>query len=173
MKTRFFSIILGILLLAACTPTTTSTPVAVTPTTSTTVDLPTPAQADTPTPTPASLPQGGSIVVTNTSDSGPGSLRGALLDAQPHDTITFDPAVFPPDAPVTIFVGSEELPHIRVSNLALDASNAGVILDGSQVPGDWVAGLQIVMSEANTIMGLQIWPAGLQEVSGLPPILDQ
>jgi len=83
-------------------------------------------------------------------------LRQALLDAQPYDTITFDPTVFPPDAPVTIFVSSEELPHIHVSHLTLDASNAGVILDGSQVPGEWIAGLQIVSSQENTIMGLQI-----------------
>jgi len=94
-------------------------------------------------------------IVTNASDSGPGSLRQALQDAQPYDTITFDPAVFPPNAPVTISISSE-LPHISASNLTIDASNAGVILDGRQVDGEWVAGLQIVMSEANTIMGLHI-----------------
>jgi hypothetical protein len=108
------------------------------------------------TPTPIALPQGSSIVVTNTSDGGPGSLRQALLDAQDGNTITFDPAVFPPDAPATIHVDSGELPHIHVSNLTLDASNAGVILDGSQIPDEWVAGLQIVSSEGNKIMGFQI-----------------
>ena len=89
------------------------------------------------------------------ADSGPGTLRQALLDAQDGDTITFDPTVFPPTAPVTISITSP-LPHIYANNLLLDASNAGVILDGSQLPGDWEAGLQIVSSQGNTIRGLQI-----------------
>ena len=108
---------------------------------------------------PGSVPetsQGRTVQVTSVADSGPGTLRQALEDAQPYDTITFDPAVFPPDAPATIFVLGEPLPHIRVSHLTLDASDAGIILDGSQVPGDWEAGLQIVDSDSNTIMGLQI-----------------
>jgi hypothetical protein len=109
-----------------------------------------------PTSTQTQEPEGETIIVTSAADSDTGTLRQALRDAQPYDTITFDPTVFPPDAPVTIFVSNGELPHIHVSNLTLDASNAGVILDGSQVPGEWVSGLQIVMSDANTIMGLQI-----------------
>jgi len=141
MKTYYIPILLGILLLAACTPTPTSTP----------VDLP---SADIETATP--LPQVEGPIVTNASDSGPGSLRQAIEDAQPHDTITFDPAVFPPNAPVTIFVTGEELPGIHANNLTLDASDAGVILNGSQLEGDWVAGIQIVSSEGNKIMGLQI-----------------
>ena len=106
-------------------------------------------------PTPTPFREGDIITVTSTSDSGPGTLRQALEDAQPYDIITFDPAVFPPDAPATIFVTSE-LPFIEGSYLTLDASNAGVILDGSQVSGEWTAGLQIVSSNANMIMGLQI-----------------
>jgi hypothetical protein len=115
--------------------------------------------SETPTPTsitPTPIRQGNTILVTSADDAGPGTLRQALQDAKDSDTITFDPAVFPPDVPVTIFVRSEELPHIRANNLTLDASDAGVILDGSQVPGEWVAGLQIVSSESNAIMGLQI-----------------
>jgi hypothetical protein len=95
------------------------------------------------------------LTVTSTADSGPGTLRQVLLAAQNSDTITFDPAVFPPNAPATISVTSE-LPHIHESNLTLAASQAGVILDGSQVPGDWVAGLQIVSSNGNKIQGLHI-----------------
>jgi len=113
-----------------------------------------PERADTSTP--LALPQRDTIIVTNTSDGGPGSLRQALIDVKDGDTITFDPIVFPPNAPATIYVNSEELVHIHVSNLTLDASNAGVILDGSQIRGDWVAGLQIVSSSGNRIMGLQI-----------------
>ena len=40
-----------------------------------------------------------SLVVTSTADSGPGTLRWALLKAQPGATISFDVAVFPPAAP--------------------------------------------------------------------------
>ena len=153
MRTRWTAIVLGIFLLAACTPapvTSTSTSVVTpkqTPVTSTSTSVVTPKQ------TP--LPEVEGFTVTRASDSGPGSLRQAIEDAQPHDTITFDPDVFPPDAPAIIQISSE-LPHIRVANLTVDASNAGVILDGSQVPGDWTAGLQIVSAEAVTIMGLQI-----------------
>ena len=106
-------------------------------------------------PTSTLAPQGETVIVTSTADSGPGTLRQALLDAQSGDTITFDPAIFAPTAPVTISVTSQ-LPHIHESNLTLDASSAGVILDGSNVPGDWEAGLQIVSSDGNTIRGLQV-----------------
>ena len=37
----------------------------------------------------------------------------------------------------------------------IDASNAGVILDGSKIHMDWVNGLSI-SSDGNTIQGLQI-----------------
>ena len=94
------------------------------------------------------------IVVTSTADNGPGSLRQALLVAQSDDNITFDPVVFPPTAPVTITIISE-LPHIRQGNLTVDASDAGVILDGSSVSCTWLPGVEIV-SDGNTIRGLQI-----------------
>ena len=100
-------------------------------------------------------PQGQSRVVTSAADSGPGTLRQALLDAQEGDTITFDSAAFPPGAPATIFVDSQ-LPGFHVNNLTLDASNAGVILDGSHLSGDWEPGLQIVSTHGNAIRGLQI-----------------
>ncbi len=68
--------------------------------------------------------------VTTPADDGPGSLRQALQEAQPGDVIVFDPAVFPPDNPVTISVLSP-LPPLSQGNVTIDASNAGVILDGS------------------------------------------
>ncbi len=148
MKTFCWITFIGCLLLAACTSTPTVTPSEAPPT-----ETPTEPNSEPQAPTP--LPQENTTVITSTADSGPGTLRQALQDAQPGSTITFDPAVFPPDSPASIHV-SGELPHIRVNNLTLDASNAGVILDGSQVSGDWIAGLQIVSSESNTIMGLQI-----------------
>jgi hypothetical protein len=105
----------------------------------------------------SSLPAapGNTIIVDSADDEGPGTLRRALEDAQSGDTITFHPTVFPPTAPVTISITSE-LPHIHASNLTIDASNAGVVLDGSSGPGDWLAGLQIVGSDGNRIEGLQI-----------------
>jgi parallel beta-helix repeat protein len=94
------------------------------------------------------------IVVTNTADSGPGTLRQSLLDAQSDDTITFDTAVFPPTSPMTISLTSG-LPDINQGNLTIDASNAGVILDGRNITGDWVNGLDIY-SDGNIVRGLQI-----------------
>jgi hypothetical protein len=120
---------------------------------------PTPTSVpSTPTPvpsTPTPVPQGEIIIVTSTADSGPGTLRQALLDAGGGDTITFDPDVFPPDAPATIYLTSG-LPHITQGNLAIDASDAGVILDGRDIlEGEWICGLTI-LSDGNTIRGLQI-----------------
>ena len=60
-----------------------------------------------PTPAPVTLTsatEGGIVIVTSTADSGPGTLRQALANARSGDTITFDPTVFPPGAPVTIFL---------------------------------------------------------------------
>lgn len=100
-------------------------------------------------------PQGTTITVTSSADSGPGTLRQALLDAQGGDTITFDPAIFPPTTPVTISVTSA-LPQVSQSNLTVDGSNAGVILDGSSIPTETEAlGLEI-NSNGNTVLGLQI-----------------
>ena len=63
------------------------------------------------------------IAVNSTADSGSGTLRQALLDAQAGDMITFGPAVFPPRAPATIYLTSS-LPLISQGNLKINASNA-------------------------------------------------
>jgi parallel beta-helix repeat protein len=94
------------------------------------------------------------MIVTSTADSGPGTLRQALLDAQSGDTITFDPAVFPLDAPDTIYL-TGGLPPVSQGNLTIDASEAGVILDGSRIPEGWNSGIE-VHSNSNTIRGLQV-----------------
>src|SRR4030065_334016 len=128
MKKALFSLMMGALLaLSSCTPgpTPTDVPETLTPT----LALPT-ATAVPPTPTPT--PQGRTLLVTSTADSGPGTLRQVMQDAQPHDTITFDSAIFPPNAPVTISL-STGLPELSQGNLTIDASNAGVILDGSNI----------------------------------------
>jgi hypothetical protein len=105
--------------------------------------------ATTPTPLP-----GGAIIVTNADDSGPGTLRQALEDAEPGDAIIFDPAAFPPDNPTPIVTASE-LPWLSQGYVTIDASDAGVILDGSEAGGEWTPGLRIA-SEGNTVRGLQI-----------------
>jgi hypothetical protein len=94
-------------------------------------------------------------VVRSAADSGPGTLRQALLEAQDNDIITFDPAVFPPAAPVTISVTSA-LPGIHRNGLILDASNAGVELDGRLLSGDWQAGLALEACNGTNIRGLRI-----------------
>lgn len=91
--------------------------------------------------------------VTSPLDSGPGTLRQNLLDAKAGDTISFDPAVFPPTKPITISLASE-LPQVTQGYLTIDASNAGVILDGNNTPPG-TNGLTI-SSDGNTVMGLQI-----------------
>jgi len=94
------------------------------------------------------------IVVTSTADDGSGTLRWALQTVRSGDVITFDTSIFPPADPATIYPRSE-LPPISCGNLTIDASSAGVIIDGSNVPGDWNSGLQVYSSN-NKVMGLQI-----------------
>ncbi len=74
----------------------------------------------------------GDCVVTSTLDSGPGSLRECMANLQAGATITFNTSVFPPTSPVTIALASA-LPDLITDNVTIDASNAGVILDGSGV----------------------------------------
>src|SRR5512140_844637 len=70
--------------------------------------------------------------ISSTDDNGPGTLREALQRAQRGDTINFDLAVFPAEAPATIFLTSG-LPGLTQGSLTLDGSDAGVILDGSRI----------------------------------------
>jgi parallel beta-helix repeat protein len=92
--------------------------------------------------------------ITSTADSGVGTLRWCLSQAEPFAYVDFDPAVFSPTMPATITLLSE-LPHIITDGLTIDASNAGVILDGSQLTGD-EDGLHIDGADDVTIRGLQV-----------------
>ena len=98
---------------------------------------------------------GRTLVVTSPADEGPGTIRRALLDAQPGDTITFDSAVFPPEDPTTITVLSG-LPGLTQGQVTIDASRAGVILDGSQLPREGQASGLDITSSGNRILGLQM-----------------
>jgi beta-1,2-mannobiose phosphorylase / 1,2-beta-oligomannan phosphorylase len=97
---------------------------------------------------------GSTCTVTSTADGGPGTLRQCLENQAPYDTITFDPVVFPPGSPATIAVTSA-LAELSAGNLTIDASDAGVILDGSGIGDEGVDGLY-VSSSGNVIRGLQI-----------------
>jgi parallel beta-helix repeat protein len=98
-------------------------------------------------------------VVYMMTDSGEGSLRQCLLDAGNGDTITFSPMVFPPASPGTIAVLSA-LPSLLSGNIAVDASNAGVVLNGSGAPSATVG--FVAASDSNSIRGVQIlhFPSG-------------
>ena len=149
MKKTYFSLFLMlVILVSACTPVS-APPVAPTTTAPQVVAEPSATPGIEPSPTP-----GQNMVVNSAQDSGPGSLRQAIQEAQPGDTITFDPAVFPPDNPTTIQLLSG-LPPLDRGNITLDSSNAGVVLDGSQAGGEWQAGIDI-RSIGNVVMGLEI-----------------
>jgi len=114
------------------------------------------ARADVPA-VPAAEPArapAATLVVTSTADSGAGTLRLALQTAVTSDTITFDLAVFPPSSPMTIELSSA-LPAIITDNVIIDASNAGVILDGNSTPGG-TDGLVVDSASNVVIKGLQI-----------------
>ena len=71
------------------------------------------------------------LLVTSAADSGPGTLRQALLAGRAGDTIVFDPAVFPSNGSTTIALQSD-LPPITQAELSLDGARAGVVVAGSQ-----------------------------------------
>ncbi|NOX62230.1 MAG: hypothetical protein GXP42_09850, partial [Chloroflexi bacterium] len=85
------------------------------------------------------------------------SLRCALKFAKPGDYIRFDPAVFPPDAPAVIYL-QEALPSVHQAGLVIDGTDAGVILDGSQLPPDSdIAGLTLALGATRAqVKGLTI-----------------
>jgi hypothetical protein len=92
------------------------------------------------------------LAVTSTSDSGPGSFRQAILDANANDLIVFDQSVFPPTSPATITLLTA-LPDITVP-ITIDGTDAGVELDGTNLSaGDF--GFRIT-SGGSTIRGLVI-----------------
>jgi uncharacterized protein (TIGR03437 family) len=101
----------------------------------------------------SAVPAGADCTVNNAADSGLSTLRWCLEKAGAGATITFDPSVFPPARPATITLVNP-LPLLNQGRVTIDASNAGVILDGSRTPSD-TGGLEI-HSNDNLIKGLQI-----------------
>jgi hypothetical protein len=77
---------------------------------------------------------GSPIIVDSTADSGAGSLRQAILDANANagfDTITFDPATFPPAAPAVISPASALPAMTDPAGASVDGTGAGVVINGS------------------------------------------
>lgn len=111
------------------------------------------------TPTISPIPKGKTIVVTSIEDNGQGTLRQALQEANPGDTIEFGTSVFPPDQPKIIYLQSQ-LP-VHQENLTIDATHTGVILDGSEFPDGSHSAFQISSSN-NTVKGFQLrnFPGG-------------
>ena len=110
-------------------------------------------------PTIVPIPIGKTIIVTSDKDNGPGTLRQIIQEAYPGDIIEFDTIIFPLDQPKVIYLQSM-LP-LEQGNLTIDATHAGVILDGIKIPDGWVSAIQI-FSDNNTICGFQVrnFPSG-------------
>ena len=85
------------------------------------------------------------LVVSSAEEGGPGGLRRALSCAQPGEVIVFDPVEFPPNDPTTITL-TRALPRLDKGSVAIDASNAGVILDGSEA-GTVEYGLHLILEQ--------------------------
>lgn len=99
----------------------------------------------------------GETKVTSSSDGNfRGTLRYALSAAREGDRIEFDPARFGINSHTTIYVEGDLLPPIDKDNIILSALPGSVILDGSNLDGEWMGGLQIVGAKGATISGLQI-----------------
>jgi hypothetical protein len=103
-------------------------------------------------------------MVTSTADDGSGSLRECISNLSEGGIIAFDTQIFSPNKPATIQLLST-LPVIEQITFTIDASNAGVILDGSQLGSG--NGLEFYASDS-VIMGLQIvnFPENGMRVNG-------
>lgn len=69
------------------------------------------------------------VYFTSNADSGAGTLRAALAEAEAGDVITYDPNVFT-SGPVIIAVSSALI--VTTKNLTFDGGALGIVLDGQQ-----------------------------------------
>ena len=67
------------------------------------------------------------IYFTSNADSGDGTLRAAIADANDGDVITYDPAVFT-DGPIVIYPATALITANK--NLTFDGGELGIVLDG-------------------------------------------
>ncbi|GEM_PF-1840224 len=105
----------------------------------------------------ASKAMAATLTVTKTADTNDGtcdadcSLREAMTAAAATDTIVFNTTTFPTASPATITV-SGALPAMSAGSVTIDASNAGVILDGGGTVTDGIS----ITSNNNVVKGLRI-----------------
>lgn len=112
---------------------------------------------------------GKTLTVTSAADSGSGTLRWCLESAVKGDTIIFDISEFPPNNPTTIFLDSGLKP-IAQGNITLDASNAGVVIDGSKLSGN--EGAFTIISDGNVLKGLFIKGFSTSALMSVITIID-
>lgn len=145
--TRIASILIGLsILLSACAA----------PAETVAAEEPLPAEVEsevtaTEVPVPTAEPEVQPGVVTTTENEGTGSLREVVSEAQPGDIITFDPSVFPPENPAIIHLSMPGPIFLNQGDITIDASSAGVILDGEGGPE---TGLSI-KSKNNVVYGIK------------------
>ena len=114
----------------------------------------------TPSPTPTTTP---TTIVTNTNDSGPGSLRQALADAHDGDTINFDPSL---DGQ-TITLTSAEL--VIDKNITISGPGSD-LLTVERFPPAQFSVFHVMPTHTATIAGLRI--SGGYSQSGGGGVLD-
>ena len=114
----------------------------------------------TPSPTPTTTP---TTIVTNTNDSGPGSLRQALADAHDGDTINFDPSL---DGQ-TITLTSAEL--VIDKNITISGPGPD-LLTVERFPPAQFGVFHVMPTHTATIAGLRI--SGGYSPSGGGGVLD-
>ena len=101
--------------------------------------------------------QAATITVTNTNDSGPGSLRQALADANNEDTINFDPSL----NGQTITLTSGELVVNKImsiygpgpNNLAIDANHTSRVFHVTSGASAGISRLSIINGSASDLYG--------------------
>jgi len=128
-----------------------------------------------PLATGSSVAWAQTIFVTSTADSGAGSLRQAILDANADaaaNAILFDTSAL--SCPIAVFVTSSQLPALTGPGDTIDGSACGVTLDGSTLTGASDDGLRVRASNI-TIRGLTIqeFPREGIRVEPLPNLSDQ
>jgi hypothetical protein len=107
------------------------------------------------------------ITVTNTNDSGPGSLRQALTDANDGDTIQFDPAL----NGQTITLTSGEL--VVADSITISGPGPGLLAVSRDSQSSNFRILHIQPNHTVAISGLTISNGSLINVSGAGIINDQ
>lgn len=96
--------------------------------------------------------------VTTAADSGAGSLRACMAVAGNGDEIVFSSEAFPVERPTTIALQSP-LPVIGASDLTIDGSQRGAVIDGSAIlrrEDRPLVGLDISGGRNVRVMGLQL-----------------